>query len=187
MRWTDFRARGEIPVLGAALFMLGGCSSAGDGRSAILYGQACKPFDPAVTNSCMISSERRSEITELPEPPGMYRYCAWPALLSGKYRTQYRDVDGSIHDFTPTPVLTAEFSAGGVPGVRQFRDDGNGPLPHDTLFPSLSGRSALKRKPEPGENVSARFRPVMRRAGAAREKPISLRRPGMRRQSIPAD
>lgn len=106
---TRWRARGGIPVLGAALFMLGGCSSAGDGRSAILYGQACKPFDPAVTNSCMISSERRSEITELPEPPGMYRYCAWPALLSGKYRTQYRDVDGSIHDFTPTPVLTASF------------------------------------------------------------------------------
>ena len=99
--------RGGILVLGAAL--LGSCSSAGDGQSAFLYGQACKPFDPDVTNSCVISSERRSEITELPEPPGMYRYCAWPALLSGKYRTQYRDVDGSIHDFTPAPVLTPSF------------------------------------------------------------------------------
>ena len=39
----------------------------------------------------------------------MYRYCAWPALLSGKYRTQYRDVDGSIHDFTQTSVLTPSF------------------------------------------------------------------------------
>ena len=100
------RVGGEILVLGAALFMLGGCSSADD---ALLYGQACKPFDPDVTNSCVISSERRSEINELPEPPGMYRYCAWPALLSGKYRTQYRDVDGSIHDFTQTPVLTPSF------------------------------------------------------------------------------
>jgi hypothetical protein len=103
------RVRGRILVLGAALFMLGSCSSADDDQSAFLYGQACKPFDPDVTNSCVISSERRSEIAELPEPPGMYRYCAWPALLSGKYRTQYRDVEGAIHDFTPTPVLTPSF------------------------------------------------------------------------------
>jgi hypothetical protein len=103
------RVRGRILMLGAGLIMLGSCSSADDGQSAILYGQACKPFDPDVTNSCVISSERRSEITELPEPPGMYRYCAWPGLLSGKYRTQYRDVDGSIHDFTQTPVLTPSF------------------------------------------------------------------------------
>jgi hypothetical protein len=39
----------------------------------------------------------------------MYRYCAWPALLSGKYRTQYRDVEGAIHDFTPAPVQTPSF------------------------------------------------------------------------------
>ena len=100
------RVRGEILVLGAGLFMLGSCSSADD---TLLYGQACKPFDPDVTNSCVISSERRSEITELPEPPGMSRYCAWPALLSGKYRTQYRDVEGAIHDFTLTPVQTPSF------------------------------------------------------------------------------
>ncbi len=40
-------------------------------------------------------------------------YTAEFLLLShfrrGKYRTQYRDVDGSIHDFTPAPVLTPSF------------------------------------------------------------------------------
>lgn len=103
------RACDRLLALGVCLFMLSGCSSADDGPSAFLYGPACKPFDPDVTNSCLISSERRSEIAEKPEPPGMYRYCAWPALLSGKYRTQYRDIDGSIHDFTPAPVQTPSF------------------------------------------------------------------------------
>ncbi len=39
----------------------------------------------------------------------MYRYCAWPTLLSGAYRTRYRDVDGTVHDFTDAPILTPSF------------------------------------------------------------------------------
>jgi hypothetical protein len=121
-------ARDMILVLGAALCMLDGCSSADDSGSAFFYGPACKPLDPDVTNSCVISSERRSEITELPEPPGMYRYCAWPALLSGKYRTQYRDVDGSIHDFTQAPVQTASFL------LEAFKGPGNYPATQSVQY-----------------------------------------------------
>jgi hypothetical protein len=39
----------------------------------------------------------------------MYRYCAWPGLLSGDYRTKYRDVDGTIHDFTQAPAQSPSF------------------------------------------------------------------------------
>jgi hypothetical protein len=106
-------------VLGMAGLMLCGCSAPGEnaGRSASPFGSSCKPFDPDVTNFCMISSERWSEIPELPEPPGLYRYCAWPGLLSGAYRTRYRDVDGTVHDFTDAPAMTPSFLLEGLKGV----------------------------------------------------------------------
>ena len=106
-------------VLGFVGLMLCGCSAPSEnaGQSASLFGSSCKPFDPDVTNSCIISSERWSEITELPEPPGLYRYCAWPTLLSGAYRTRYRDVDGTVHDFTDAPILTPSFLLEALKGV----------------------------------------------------------------------
>jgi hypothetical protein len=108
-----------ILALAFAGIMLCGCSAPGDGarQSASLFGSTCKPFDPDITNSCMVSSERWSEIPELPEPPGMYRYCAWPGLLSGAYRTRYRDVDGTVHDFTDAPAMTPSFLLEAVKGV----------------------------------------------------------------------
>lgn len=115
------RSRSGILMLGAAFFMLCGCSSVEDGQSAFFSGPACKPFDPDVTNSCVINSEGWSEIAEKPEPPGMYRYCAWPGLLSGKYRTRYRDVDGSVHDFTQAPVQTPSFL------LEVLKEPGNSP------------------------------------------------------------
>jgi hypothetical protein len=96
-------------ALGAVVLVLGSCSSIGHGPSGAIYGSACQPFDPDITHSCVISSERWSEIAETPEPPGMYRYCAWPGLLSGDYRTRYRDVEGTIHDFTEAPAQTPSF------------------------------------------------------------------------------
>jgi hypothetical protein len=94
-------------ALGAIALLLAGCST--PGKDAPLFSASCQPFDPDVTHSCVISSERWSEIAELPEPPGMYRYCAWPGLLSGDYRTRYRDVDGTIHDYTDAPAQTPSF------------------------------------------------------------------------------
>jgi hypothetical protein len=92
---------------------LAGCSSAGRGA----YAAACEPFDPDKTHFCTISSERWTEIAELPEPPGMYRYCAWPGLLSGAYRTRYRDIDGTAHDFTDAPAFTPSFLLEALKGV----------------------------------------------------------------------
>jgi hypothetical protein len=106
-------------VLGFVGFMLCGCSAPGEttGQSAFLFGSSCKPFDPDVTNVCIVSSERWSEIPELPEPPGLYRYCAWPALLSGAYRTRYRDVDGTVHDLTDAPAMVPGFLLEALKGV----------------------------------------------------------------------
>jgi hypothetical protein len=98
-----------VLTLGIALLVLDNCSAAGNDPSAAIFGSACQPFDPDKTHSCAISSERWSEIAETPEPPGMYRYCAWPGLLSGAYRTRYRDIDGTIHDFTEAPAQTPSF------------------------------------------------------------------------------
>jgi len=110
---------GVALALGFVGFMLCSCSAPGEsaGQSASLFGSSCKPFAPDVTNSCIISSERWSEIPELPEPPGLYRYCAWPAPLSGAYRTRYRDVDGTVHDFTEAPVMTPSFLLEALKGV----------------------------------------------------------------------
>jgi hypothetical protein len=96
-------------VLGAAIIFLGGCSLGGAGDAAASFAPACQPFDPDVTHSCLISSERWSEIAEVPEPPGKYRYCAWPGLLSGDYRTRYRGPEGAVHDFTDAPAQTPSF------------------------------------------------------------------------------
>jgi len=96
-----------VLVLGVSVLGLNGCSDTGNDASA--YAPACQPFDPDVTHSCVISSQRWSEIAELPEPPGMYRYCAWPGLFSGAYRTRYRDLDGTLHDLTEAPTQTPGF------------------------------------------------------------------------------
>jgi hypothetical protein len=102
--------RQAAALQGASLLigvLLAGCSAADTGSPR--FAAACRPFDPDVTQSCVISSERWSEIAELPEPPALYRYCAWPGLLSGAYRTRYRDLDGSVHDFTEAPAETPSF------------------------------------------------------------------------------
>ncbi len=105
------RAAITAVALGAAGLVLAGCAAAGGGAgpSAYAFAAACPPFDPDATHSCLINSERWSEIAELPESPGVYRYCAWPGLLSGDYRTRYRDLDGTIHDYTEAPAPTPSF------------------------------------------------------------------------------
>jgi hypothetical protein len=108
-------AAAALLTLGAIILFLNSCSAAGN--SASVFASACQPFDPDVTHSCVISSERWSEIGETEQPPGMYRYCAWPGLLSGAYRTRYRDLEGRVHDFTEAPAQTPSFLLEAVKGV----------------------------------------------------------------------
>jgi hypothetical protein len=108
----------RVLALGAVILIPAGCSAGSTGLGASAnYGPACQPFEPEITHSCMISSERWSEITETQQPPGMYRYCAWPGLLSGAYRTRYRDLDGTIHDFTEAPAQTPSFLLEALKGM----------------------------------------------------------------------